>query len=676
MEQLKVKLHNTKIKLKGEQMDKEKQTTTFVPEKDWDAAVFKLNNQLQDKYNSGIIAEGEYQGMYSIQFSSNDLSDIGIYNLDLNEDQLRLVNDLNEDGIDIEFFEQNDALGVLNFAELPPLEIADSIPQNLSANEQRRLLREALTRQMENEGISVSENNDLFSDRLAEQQNHLDFGSPRQIAINFEKRIEGMVKDLHDHDGELKENEYINADRMGIRYKEAYTRYKERYPEEEVISLARRVGEWTNEPTTAEKIATSRKDSEQLKEKTVTSSETEISTDNSIQDEVNQNQPKVNDSNGTDLRESQSQVNNKEKDGQPLSQDLQQLRELQNKYSSLELKFQVVLDELKDLKQSNNIPDKVIEASEDVTRSKIDVKDSFDKVVQQVKNAIKQKTKAAIKVSLQAIKFDVLLSNLSRGLKKLEAGVSNLEKTIESLNVAETISKNDNAEKNPKGVDEKVVKDSVEDTPKPRVKIGERRAEAEEKPKKSNTVIKNEPVIEEPISEPTPDENFFESSLFQQMPEDAVTEEAQVNNEPEQQTEVQDSATLPEDFRAVLESTSIPIDAAHKSSDENGNPTYTYRANHKVDVPGVPLEAIEGLSSIAVANLLQKDVIDRMMDGRLSVDSVFSEEQKSALISNYVKSKKQPNAFESRLNKANKQKATNKFKNQSQEQVQAKHVMR
>ncbi len=655
-------------------MDKVELATSFVLEKDWDAAVFKLNNQLKDKYNSGIIAEGEYQGRYSIQFSSNDLSDVGIYNLDLNEDQLRLENDLNEEGIALEFFEQNNALGVLNFAELPPLEIADSIPQELSVNEQRRLLSDAITRQMENEGISVSENNDMFSDRLAEQQNHLDFGSPRQIAINFEKRIEGMVKDLHDHDGELKENEYINADRMGIRYKEAYARYKERYPEEEVISLARRVGEWTNEPTTAEEIATSRRGSEQLKEKTVTSSDT--ATDNSIQDEVNQNQSKVSDSNSTDLRESQSQVNNEEKEGQPLSQDLQQLQELQNKYSNLELKLQTVLDELKDLKQNNNIPDKVVEASEDVTRSKIDVKESLDKIVQQVKIAVKQKSKAAIKVSLQAIKFDVLLTNLSRGLKKFEVGVSNLEKIIESLNVAETISKNDNAEKNPKVIDEKVVKDSVEDTPKPRVKIGERRAEAEEKPKKSNTVIKNETVIEEPIPEPTADENFFESSLFQQMPEDAVTEEVQVNNEPEQQTEVQDSATLPDDFRAVLESTSIPIDAAHKSSDENGNPTYAYRANHKVDVPGVPLEAIEGLSSIAVANLLQKDVIDRMMDGRLSVDSVFSEEQKSALISNYVKSKKQPNAFESRLNKANKQKATNKFKNQTQEQVQAKHVMR
>ncbi|WP_342630355.1 hypothetical protein [Lactococcus lactis] len=648
--------------------------TSFVPEKDWDAAVFKLNNQLQDKYNSGIIAEGEYQGRYSIQFSSNDLSDVGIYNLDLNEDQLRLVNDLNEEGIDLEFFEQKNALGVLNFAELPPLEIADSIPPGLSVEEQRSLLRDAITRQMENEGISVLENNEMFFDRLAEQQNHLDFGSPRQIAINFEKRIEGMVKDLHDHDGELKENEYINADRMGDRFKEAYTRYKERYPEEEVISLARRVGEWTNEPTTAVEIATNRKRSEQLEEKTTVPSETE--TDNSIQDEVNQNQSKVSDSNGTDLRESQSQVNDKEKTGQPLSQDLQQLQELQNKYSNLELKFQTVLDELKDLKQNNNIPDKVVEASEDVTRSKIDVKDSFDKVVQQVKNAIKQKTKAAIKVSLQAIKFDVLLTNLYRGIKKFEAGVSNLEKTIESLNVAETISKNDNAEKNPKGVDEKVVKDSVEDTPKPRVKIGERRAEAEEKPKKSNAVIKNEKVIEEPIPEPTADENFFESSLFQQMPEDALTEEAQVNNEPEHQAEVQDSATLPDDFRAVLESTFIPIDAAHNSSDENGNPTYAYRANHKVDVPGVPLEAIEGLSSIAVAELLQKDVIDRMMDGRLSVDSVFLEEQKSALISNYVKSKKQPNAFESRLNKANKQKATNKFKNQSKEQVQAKHIMR
>lgn len=655
-------------------MDNIELATSFVPEKDWDTAVFKLNNQLQDKYNSGIIVEGEYQGRYSIQFSSNDLSDVGIYNLDLNEDQLRLVNDLNEEGIDIEFFEQNSALGVLNFAELPPLEIADSIPQELSVNEQRRLLSDAITRQMENEGISVSENNDMFSDRLAEQQNHLDFGSPRQIAINFEKRIEGMVKDLHDHDGELKENEYINADRMGIRYKEAYARYKERYPEEEVISLARRVGEWTNEPTTAEEIATSRRGYEKLKEKTVTSSET--ATDNFIQDEVNQNQSKVSDSNSTDLRESQSQVNNEEKEGQPLSQDLQQLQELQNKYSNLEMKLQTVLDELKDLKQNNNIPDKVVEASEDVTRSKIDVKESLDKIVQQVKIAVKQKSKAAIKVSLQAIKFDVLLTNLSRGLKKFEAGVSNLEKTIESLNVTETISKNDNAEKSPKAVEEKVVKAPVEDLVKSRVKIGERRAEVEEKPKKSNTVIKNEPVIEEPTLEPTADENFFESSLFQQIPEDAVTEEAQVKNEPEQQTEVQDSATPPDDFRAVLESTSISIDAAHNSSDENGNPTYAYRANHKVDVPGVPLEAIEGLSSIAVANLLQKDVIDRMMDGRLSVDSVFSEEQKSTLISNYVKSKKQPNAFESRLNKANKQKATNKFKNQTQEQVQAKHVMR
>lgn len=112
-------------------MHKVELATSFVPEKDWDAAVFKLNNQLQDKYNSGIIAEGEYQGRYSIQFSSNDLSDVGIYNLDLKEDQMRLVNDLNEEGIDLEFFEQNNALGVLDFAELPPLEIADSIPKNI-----------------------------------------------------------------------------------------------------------------------------------------------------------------------------------------------------------------------------------------------------------------------------------------------------------------------------------------------------------------------------------------------------------------------------------------------------------------------------------------------------------------------------------------------------------------
>ena len=122
---------------------------------------------------------------------------------------------------------------------------------------------------------------------------------------------------------------------------------------------------------------------------------------------------------------------------------------------------------------------------------------------------------------------------------------------------------------------------------------------------------------------------------------------------------------------------SLSIDAAHESQDELGNTTYGYRANQKVDVPGIPLESIKGLSSIKISDLLHKDLVNRLMDGRLSVDQVFTEAQQAQMVAAYSHQKKQPNAFEKRVSKAAVEKKEQKATvSQSQEVTQEKHRSR
>lgn len=94
-------------------------------------------------------------------------------------------------------------------------------------------------------------------------------------------------------------------------------------------------------------------------------------------------------------------------------------------------------------------------------------------------------------------------------------------------------------------------------------------------------------------------------------------------------------------------------------------------------MPGVPLELIKGLSSIKISDLLKKDLVDRLMDGRLSVDQVFTEAQQTQMVAAYSNQKKQPNAFEKRVSKAAVEKKEQKATvSQSQEVTQEKHRSR
>lgn len=75
-------------------------------------------------------------------------------------------------------------------------------------------------------------------------------------------------------------------------------------------------------------------------------------------------------------------------------------------------------------------------------------------------------------------------------------------------------------------------------------------------------------------------------------------------------------------------------------------------------------------------DLLKKDLVDRLMDGRLSVDKVFTEAQQTKLVAAYSNQKKQPNAFEKRVSKAAVEKKEQKATvSQSQEVTQDKLKM-
>lgn len=44
----------------------------------------------------GIVEEGEYKGKICVEYSVEDLSDVGIYDIELKEDRLRMIDDLTE----------------------------------------------------------------------------------------------------------------------------------------------------------------------------------------------------------------------------------------------------------------------------------------------------------------------------------------------------------------------------------------------------------------------------------------------------------------------------------------------------------------------------------------------------------------------------------------------------
>lgn len=330
------------------------------------------------------------------------------------------------------------------------------------------------------------------------------------------------------------------------------------------------------------------------------------------------------------------------------SQQAQQISELLNRYSDLEKMHNEALQKLEQLSKGGPLSKEVkTTVKETASVSKQSQQCVTDFVNRLIKTS-KLKSQTALRISMKTMRVDSLLTSLSTGLKHFAEKLGQLEQKIQALGV----------EQQPKIEIEQ--KNYIEKTPepevvaRPRVRVGERRPDFQSDKSKSKKVESSKQ------EEPTKKNKTA-------APEVELTKESRKPS----------AYVLPEDFRPILERSPLSIDAAHESQDELGNPTYGYRANQKVDVPGVPLELIKGFSSIKISDLLKKDLVDRLMDGRLSVDQVFTEAQQTQMVAAYSNQKKQPNAFEKRVSKAEVEKKAQKATiSQSQEVTQEKHRSR
>lgn len=331
------------------------------------------------------------------------------------------------------------------------------------------------------------------------------------------------------------------------------------------------------------------------------------------------------------------------------SQQAQQISELLNRYSNLEKMHNEALQKLEELSKGGPLSKEVkTTVKETASVSKQSQQRVTDFVNRLIKTS-KLKSQTALRISMKTMRVDSLLTSLSTGLKHFAEKLGQLEQKIQALGVEQQQPKIETEQKNNI---EKTLEPEV--VARPRVRVGERRPDFQSDKSKSKKV--------EPSKQEEPTKKNKTAS-----PEVDLTKESPKPS----------ASVLPEDFRPILERSPLSIDAAHESQDELGNPTYGYRANQKVDVPGVPLESIKGLSSIKISDLLKKDLVDRLMDGRLSVDQVFTEAQQTKLVAAYSNQKKQPNAFEKRVSKAAVEKKEQKATvSQSQEVTQDKHRSR
>ncbi|WP_242327872.1 hypothetical protein [Lactococcus lactis] len=331
------------------------------------------------------------------------------------------------------------------------------------------------------------------------------------------------------------------------------------------------------------------------------------------------------------------------------SQQAQQISELLNRYSDLEKMHNEALQKLEQLSKGGPLSKEVKTTVKDTASVSKQSQQRVTDFVNRLIKTSKLKSQTALRISMKTMRVDSLLTSLSTVLKRFAEKLGQLEQKIQALGVEQ---------QQPKIETEQKI--NIEKTPepevvaRPRVRVGERRPDFQSDKSKSKRV---EPSKQE---EPTKKNKTA-------APEVELTKESPKPS----------ASVLPEDFRPILERSPLSIDAAHESQDELGNPTYGYRANQKVDVPGVPIELIKGLSSIKISDLLKKDLVDRLMDGRLSVDQVFTEAQQTQMVAAYSNQKKQPNAFEKRVSKAEVEKKAQKATiSQSQEVTQEKHRSR
>lgn len=311
----------------------------------------------------------------------------------------------------------------------------------------------------------------------------------------------------------------------------------------------------------------------------------------------------------------------------------QQISELIQRFSDLEKMHAETLEKLEELSKEGTLS-KAIQASVYETETvSAQAKKSVNDFITRLVKASQQKSKLALKLSMKSLRVDHFLSVLSTHLKNFSEKLGQLEQKIQGLGLEVNHPKVEKMEQVEKEVEISEIKEKVE--VRPRIRVGERRPEFVVPQRKEG---KRAQKIESDVN---PDVS-------------KVAVKAKAEKEKKEEQEKPTALVLPEDFRSILEEGAISIDHISQRADEQGQPIYTYRVNQKAEITGVRIEKHEGETEIAP--LLKADFINRLMDGRLSVDQYFSGEEQNQMVSAYAKQSSQPNAFEKRLDQVEKEK--------------------
>lgn len=275
------------------------------------------------------------------------------------------------------------------------------------------------------------------------------------------------------------------------------------------------------------------------------------------------------------------------------SQQAQQISELINRYSDLEKMHNETLQKLEQLSKGGPLSKEVkTTVKETASVSKQTQKRVTDFVNRLIKTS-KLKSQTALRISMKTMRVDSLLTSLSTGLKHFAEKLGQLEQKIQSLGIEQ---------QKPQLETEKNKIATPDIVPPKKIRVGVRSPEF-------SPIIEKKAIIEEtPEHKVTPRQQVRVGERRPEIesPEDSIPKaESSKQKKPPKEEKIsfpeneernqQATTGLPEDFRSILEKMQLTIDAAHETQDELGNPTYGYRVNTKVSVPGVPLESINGL---------------------------------------------------------------------------------
>lgn len=243
-----------------------------------------------------------------------------------------------------------------------------------------------------------------------------------------EKRIEEIVQGLYEQGGSYEYEENL----LGETYVEAYKRFKARYPEKELETMAQRLSAWTREKVSVEEVKELRRKLEKRKKKQEKFSEVG---DLNVQSRDNE----------TLLKEKNSGNATEEviqKYEQVIQEQQASLQALSEKFQTLVKQNTAIIDQLSQATAQKSGEDKGMHTLKSETKSLSfdyiprllhQTKKKLSEVKNHLKENIKVKSQKGLSITLENLKISEMLQGIKKSLEHLTQKVQHLETQLKVL---------------------------------------------------------------------------------------------------------------------------------------------------------------------------------------------------------------------------------------------------